>query len=175
MCIPKWWEHNSKTTALFLTRFCITIKINKYLLSVLRCCWFGGRKGIQPVKTKWWGTGVVICLERGANYLHMSSWCHYHPIISCFIKIQNGLPFQCWLTQVVLEKRPLNRCSSSSSSSSSKDQQVHIVGCAPEAVHYIWLTTKIFAKHLYKYSSTNTKVAHYRGHSKICHAWRGRE
>jgi len=45
-----------------------------------------------------------------------SSWCHCHPIISCCCKIQNGLPFWCRLTQVVLEKRPLNRCSSSSSS-----------------------------------------------------------
>ena len=26
------------------------------------------------------------------------------PIISCFIKIQNGLLFWCWFTQVVLEK-----------------------------------------------------------------------
>jgi len=32
------------------------------------------------------------------------------PIISCFSKIQNGLPFWCRLTQVVLEKRPLNVC-----------------------------------------------------------------
>ena len=40
-----------------------------------------------------------------------SSWRHCHPIISCFSKIQNGLkPFWCWLTQVVLEKRPLNVC-----------------------------------------------------------------
>jgi len=32
----------------------------------------GDRKGIRPVKkTEWWGTGVVICLERGAD-LHMS-------------------------------------------------------------------------------------------------------
>ena len=31
-------------------------------------------------------------------------------IISCFSKIQNGLPFWCRLTQVVLEKRPLNVC-----------------------------------------------------------------
>jgi len=46
-----------------------------------------------------------------------SSWCHCHPIISCSIKIQNGLPFWCRLTQVVLEKRLLNGCSSSSSSS----------------------------------------------------------
>jgi len=39
-----------------------------------------------------------------------SSWCHCHPIISCFSKIQNGLPFWCQLTQVVPEKRPLNLC-----------------------------------------------------------------
>jgi len=32
-------------------------------------------------------------------------------------KIQNGLPFWCQLTQVVLKKRPLNGCGSSSSSS----------------------------------------------------------
>jgi len=42
-----------------------------------------------------------------------SSWCHCPPIISCSSKIQNGLPFWCRLTQVVLEKRPLNGCSSS--------------------------------------------------------------
>jgi len=41
--------------------------------------------------------------------------CHCHPIISCSSKIQNGLPFYCRLTQVVLEQRLLNGCSSSSS------------------------------------------------------------
>ena len=40
-----------------------------------------------------------------------SSWCHRHPIISWCSKIQNGLPFWCRFTQVVLEKRPLNGCS----------------------------------------------------------------
>jgi len=40
-----------------------------------------------------------------------SSWCHCHPIISCSSIIQNSLPFWCRLTQVVLEKRPLNGCS----------------------------------------------------------------
>jgi len=25
---------------------------------------------MQPVKTEWWGAGVVICVERGAD-LHM--------------------------------------------------------------------------------------------------------
>jgi len=44
-----------------------------------------------------------------------SSSLHCDLIISCFIKIQNALPFWCRLTQIVLEKRPLNghRCSSS--------------------------------------------------------------
>ena len=32
------------------------------------------------------------------------------PIVFCCNEIQNGLPFWCRLTQVVLEKRPLNRC-----------------------------------------------------------------
>jgi len=32
----------------------------------------GGRKSIRSVKkNEWWGTGVVICLERGAG-LHMA-------------------------------------------------------------------------------------------------------
>jgi len=46
-----------------------------------------------------------------------SSWCHCHPIISCFIKIQNDLPFWCRLTHVYpgcAGKGPLNGCGSSS-------------------------------------------------------------
>jgi len=49
-----------------------------------------------------WSVMQMICI--------WFSWCHCHPIISCFTKIQNGLPFWCRLTQVVLEKRPLNVC-----------------------------------------------------------------
>jgi len=56
---------------------------------------------------------MVICLKRDVNDLLMV---HCHPIISCSSKIQNGLPFWCRLTQVVLEKRPLNGRGSSSSS-----------------------------------------------------------
>jgi len=56
-----------------------------------------------------WSEVQIICV--------WSSWCHCHPIISCFSKIQNGLPFWCRLNQVVLEKRPLNGWSTSSSSS----------------------------------------------------------
>ena len=27
----------------------------------------GGRKDIRPVRTEWWGAGVVVCLDQGAN------------------------------------------------------------------------------------------------------------
>jgi len=59
--------------------------------------WLRDRKGIRPVKTEWRGAGVVICLKWGTNDCIWS-------IISCFIKIQNGWPFWCQLTQVVLDK-----------------------------------------------------------------------
>jgi len=42
-------------------------------------------------KTEWWGAGVVICLERGAD-LHMPSWCHCHSL-SRSSKIQIGFTF----------------------------------------------------------------------------------
>jgi len=55
---------------------------------------------------------MVVCLERGANDLHIVQLMPLPPIISCS-KIQNGLPFWCGLNQVVLEKSPLSGCSSS--------------------------------------------------------------
>ena len=57
--------------------------------SVLWRCWLGGRKGIRPAKTEWWGTGVVICLERGAD-LHIAPLMPLPLTVSCFSKIQIG-------------------------------------------------------------------------------------
>jgi len=59
------------------------------LPSVLWRCWLGGRKGIRPVKTEWWGAGVVICTERGAD-LHMAQLMPLPLTISCFSIIQNS-------------------------------------------------------------------------------------
>ena len=47
------------------------------------------------------------------------SWCHCHSLSHAPVKSRLVLPFWYRLTQVVLEKRPLNGCSSSSSSSST--------------------------------------------------------
>jgi len=41
-----------------------------------------------------WSEVQTICI--------WSSWCQCHPIIPCSSKIQNGLPFWCRLTHVVL-------------------------------------------------------------------------
>ena len=42
-------------------------------------CWFGIRKSIWPVKIQLWGVGVVICLERDADCLHMVQLMPLHP------------------------------------------------------------------------------------------------
>jgi len=60
--------------------------------SVLWHCWLGDRKGIRPVKTEWWGAGMVICLERGAD-LHMVQLMQLPLTVSCFSKIQIGFTF----------------------------------------------------------------------------------
>ena len=53
-----------------------------------------GRQEVHPArkKTEWWGAGVVICLERGAN-LHMAQLMPLPLTVSCFSKIQIGLTF----------------------------------------------------------------------------------
>jgi len=52
-------------------------------------------KGIRPVKTEWWGAGVVFCVERGAD-LHMAQLMPLPLTVSCFSKVP--------------EKGPLNVC-----------------------------------------------------------------
>ena len=53
-----------------------------------------GRQEGHPAckKTEWWGAGVVICLERGAD-LHMAQRIPLPLTVSCFIKIQIGFTF----------------------------------------------------------------------------------
>jgi len=52
----------------------------------------GGRKGIRPEKKLWWGAGVVICLEQGAD-LHTAQLMPLPFTVSCFSKIQIGFTF----------------------------------------------------------------------------------
>ena len=64
------------------------------LPSVLWRCWLGCRKGIRPVKTEWWGAGVVVCLQqRDLHYLHMAQLMPLPLTVSCFTKTQIGFTF----------------------------------------------------------------------------------
>jgi len=69
----------------------------------------GGRKGIRPVKTEWWGAGMVICLERGAD-LHMAQQMPLPLAVSCFSKIQIGFTFLVPAHLGSPGKGPLNGC-----------------------------------------------------------------
>jgi len=78
------------------------------LPSVLWHCWLGIRK-----------EHLWLSLERGADCLHMVQLMQLHHKTTrslASFKSRLVLPFWYWLTQIALEKRPLNGCSSSSSS-----------------------------------------------------------
>jgi len=68
-----------------------------------------GRQEGHPAckKTEWWGAGIVICQERGAD-LHMTQLMPLPLTVSFFSKILIGFPFWYWLTRVVPYKGPLN-------------------------------------------------------------------
>ena len=54
-----------------------------------------------------WSEVQIVCI--------WSSWCHCHPKTPSSLASSKSrllLPSRCWLTQAVLEKRPLNGCSS---------------------------------------------------------------
>jgi len=94
---------------------CLPAKVSNhvtqcFLPSVLWHCWSGVRKSIWPVKIEWRGVGVVICLEWGEGCLHMVQ---LMPLLSQNPPHLNPdqfypVPFWYQLTQVVLEKRPLD-------------------------------------------------------------------
>jgi len=90
---------HTRLTALFLglPRWSGTRKVKPIWIllkqgTVLWRCWLGVRKGIRPVETEWWGAGVVICLERGAD-LHAVQLMPLPLTVSCFKKIQTGFTF----------------------------------------------------------------------------------
>ena len=79
----------SRNVFIFILNILVRIVCDFDCLVIL---WLGGRKGIRPVKTEWWGAGVVICLKRGAD-LHMAQLMPLSLTVSCFSKIQIGFTF----------------------------------------------------------------------------------
>ena len=99
--------HISKTTCSNCTNFlCINLGCAFSALTLL----VGRQKGHPACKkTEWWGAGMVIWLERGAD-LHCiwPSWCHCHSLSLALLKSRLVLPFWYRLTWVVPDKGPLN-------------------------------------------------------------------
>ena len=78
---------------------------------------------------------MTICLERGADCLHMVQLMPLHPKTpSCLASFKSRLVLHFWyrLTQAVLEKRPL------SGSSSSNNQTTSCIDTATDCV-FSWL------------------------------------
>ena len=84
--------------------------------SVLWHCSLDVRKSIRPVKIEWCGylswarCRLFACGPADATAIPKP------PSSLASLKSRLVLPFCCWLTQVVMEERPLTGCSSSSSS-----------------------------------------------------------
>jgi len=75
--------------------------------SLLWHCWIGVRKSIRPAKNWvmrcWCG---YLSRERckWSWFCIWFSWCHCHPIISCFIKIHISLSFWCQLVPLLTNR-----------------------------------------------------------------------
>ena len=112
--MPKIFSQDETcTSAAIDMQKCATIII---MPSVLWHCWFDIKKSIRLAKLEWW---VLVWLSVWSEVQIVCiwfSWCHCHPKTSSSLaplKSRLVLPFWYWLTQAVLEKKPLNRCSSS--------------------------------------------------------------
>jgi len=89
----------------------------EYMSSVLWCCWLGDRKDIHPVKN--WVSGEVLAWLSVWSEVQMISYgpmVHLMPLPPRHLLLHwspEWFTFLVPVTWVVLEKRPLNRCSSS--------------------------------------------------------------
>jgi len=94
---------------------CVCVCVWLCVPSVLWHCWFGIRNSIWPIKLSaevllW----LSVCSKMQIVYIP-ACWCHRHPQTQSSFKSRRlVLLFWYRLTQVDLEKRPLNRVSSSS-------------------------------------------------------------
>jgi len=110
----RWQPVNRKLRKLIVVISCMT--------SVLWHYWLGVRKSTRPAKIEWWSAGVVICLEQGA----WSSWCHCHPIMSRFIKIQIDLVFLVPAYPVCRGKQAVKRVCLSACTTACKYNKRHL-------------------------------------------------
>jgi len=79
-----------------------TSTVLDYMNAFSSFSWLGSRKSIRPIENL--SAGIVMCLEQGANDLHMVQLMPLPLPSSLLQKIQNVLTFWYQPTQVVLKK-----------------------------------------------------------------------
>ena len=92
----------------FIVSLSTTRILRAHLSDLIRHFWLGIRKSISDEMLLW----LSVCNEVQIVSI-WSSWCHCHLITaSSLASFKSSLvsSFCYWFTQVVLEKRPLNRC-----------------------------------------------------------------
>ena len=90
--IFKIGEHLAKLWTEWLIVLCAAFALRFFPQICRTHCWLGDRKGIRPVKKEWWGAGMVVGLEQGAD-LHTAQLMPLPLTVSCFTKIQIGFTF----------------------------------------------------------------------------------
>ena len=78
--------------------FLALVKVVDWLISLIKQSFsaltllVGRQEGHLACKNEWWGAGMIICLERGAD-LHTAQLMPLPLTVSCFSKIQIGFTF----------------------------------------------------------------------------------
>jgi len=120
-CVWQWHAHTWAVSAVnYWFRFvpCRRLWINSnnlssnsHILEVWSWCWVLTNQWVIPIafssltllvrgqekhlgcKMKWSSAGIISVWSEVQIICIWFSWCHCHPIISCFIEIQNGFTF----------------------------------------------------------------------------------
>ena len=114
LSLPKDWLHRLLTGTVSSEHiwFRFSVFFHYFSAAFSAVTLLAGRQEEHLVcKNEWWGVGVVVCLDRGADCLHMVQLMPLHPQTPSSLasfKSRLVLPFWCWLTQAGLEMRTLN-------------------------------------------------------------------
>ena len=102
----------SSWLSMYLTSTCLLVEFLPVHLCAFSALmlFVGWQEGHLACENEWWGAGMVICLERGAD-LHMAQLMPLSLTVSCFSKMQIGFTFWYrlwyWWRGTVVERRSL--------------------------------------------------------------------
>ena len=118
LVLPFWYWLNQIVVENRLLNCCSSSSSSSSTLTLL----VGRQEGHPACKKQSGGVLAWLSVWSEVQICIWPSWCHCHSLSLASVKSRLVLPFWYRLTQVVLEKRPLNGCSSSSSTLHSTEK-----------------------------------------------------